>query len=463
MKGIRNSWRFWLSLSLTVGLLAVALVARSASGPVAGKEASQAEQEIAAAMASWVTAIAERRTEELASLVDSQGLAYYLRIKELALTGTPEELASLDETDQLQVMFFRLMVENGPLEQMTAAELLAFAVENGFIGMELRRSDTLGEIKVIGDRASGRLFKFGHQDRPDPYRQYFVKEYGVWRVSLQGERERLVGGFDDFLQRSGLSRSEAAFLILELRVMRKVDPSDFLAPAGSTLTTSQDLVTKSEKMDARDRYRLVAVRLPESLIGRPAAAIDDLATGLKYVLQPGEHLPDQPHLTLHQVAPNQASFLVATGEPDRLVLPLDKNDRLSRRGIPGAGSGTLLDEAYLGANYQGQMMTQWRNLGLRGRPQLLQQAWLTPDFGDGPGADKTMRGLRVRQVQPASFWHQIGLQDGDLLQEFNDLAIDGLEAWQELLRIAESRQELRVRVQRKGNDLVFRTLTVKPG
>lgn len=462
MEGIRNRSRCVLSSLLTAGLLTVALVAQLAPGPVLGDTTPQAEQDIATAMASWTAAVVDKHGAELAPLVDSQSLAYYLRIKELALTGAPAEVASLAETDQLQVMFFRLMIEEPRLEKMTAPQLLAFAVDNGFIGMELRRSDTLGQIQLTGDRASGRLYKFGREDRPDRYRQYFVREQGIWRVSLQGERERLAGGFDDFVQRSGLSRSEAAFLILELRLMRKVDPADFLVPAGGTVNVSQGRVANSVALEAHDRYRLVAVRLPESLQGRPAATIDDLATGLKSVLQPGEHIPGHPQLTLHQVAADHASFRAVDGAAGGLVLQLDRNDRLSRRGAAAKGAGTLLDEAKLGANYAGQMMTQWRNLGLRGRPQLLQQAWLTPDFGDVNDADKSMQGLRVRQVQPASFWHQIGLQDGDLLKEFNGLAIDGLDAWKAVLAMAESRQELRVRVQRYGNELVFHTLTVKP-
>ena len=105
------------------------------------------------------------------------------------------------------------------------------AVERQWIGQDLRRSDALREVVVEGDTATGRLYKFGREDRPDRGRQYFIRENGEWRVDLRGERERLQMDFESFVARSGLAPSEAAFFILETRLLRKVTPADFVAPA----------------------------------------------------------------------------------------------------------------------------------------------------------------------------------------------------------------------------------------
>ena len=451
-------------------LLALAtLVAAAQSAALPGGDTTglSAKQEISTSMEQWITAVAGKQKLGLADLVDSDSEGYYRRLRGFALTADATELSKLSEVDQLQVMFFRLMIDAKKLRAMRVQQLIGFAVEKGFIGMELRGADQLDEIELHGDSATGRLLKFGRTDRPDPYLQYFVKEQGAWLVSLRGERERLEGEFNGFVQRSGLSRSEAAFLILEMRMMRKVKPSDFFATPKQMVILAGDAAPQSPWTDMRERFRLVSVRLPESLVGRPAATLDDTGTGLKYVLRKGDSIPGYPDMTLRRIAPNEVMFDSATDSTQALELRLDSEVQLSSRGTVGeAGrrsSNTMLDEAALGEKYQGQMMIQWRNIGLRGRPQLLQQAWLTPDFGGVVGPKKTMLGLKVSQIMPASFWDQIGLEEGDLLTEVNGMPVNTLDAWKKVIQIAQTQQELHVRLQRGDLHLAFRTATVRPG
>lgn len=461
-----NLSRLLLPLVLVMALVTTVPAAHAAPLLDASARVVETEQEIKNAMARWIAAVTGKTSADLVNLVDFDSALYYLRLRDLALTANADELSQLSEVDQLQVMFFRLMVDGQQLRIMSAQQLLAFAVEKGFIGMELRRGDLLDDIRFSDDTATGRLLKFGRADRPDRYRQYLVKEQGGWRVSLQGERERLEGEFDGFVQRSGLSRSEAAFLILEMRVMRKVSPSDFYNPAAGVVPAAKNIAGNTRSADAAERFRLVSVRLPESVVGRPAVTLDDTETGLKLVLKRGESVPGYPLLRLQRIAPDAAVFEMVTDSPELVSLPLDPVDRLTRRSVgsrAGLGeSSTVFDEARLGANYPGQMMMQWRNIGLRGRPQLLQQAWLTPDFGGALGPDKLMLGLKVSQVVPASFWDQIGLENGDLLKELNGVTIDTLDAWKKVLQIAQREQELTVRVQRGDHEVVFRTRTVRP-
>ena len=405
-------------LRCVVTAMTLVAAAQSTALPDTPDTVANTKQEITTAMEQWIAAVAGKQTGTMANLVDSESEAYYLRLRDFALTAGAEDLSALSEVDQLQVMFFRLMTDEQHLRAMSAQQLIAFAVEKSFIGMELRRADQLDQIQLNGDRATGRLLKFGRTNRPDRYLQYFVKEQGTWQVSLRGERERLEGEFDSFVGRSGLSRSEAAFLILEMRVMRKVKTSDFYSlnePEGVLLG---DTTAKFPSIDVRERFRLVSVRLPEALVGRPAITLDDIGTGLKHVVHKGESIPGYPNLTLYRITPSQAIFDNATDSAEAVELLLDPRDRLSSRATVGDAirhpSTNMLDEARLGEKYDGQMMMQWRNIGLRGRPKLLQQAWLTPDFGGVVGPDKSMLGLQVSQVMPAGFWDQIGLEDGDL-------------------------------------------------
>jgi type II secretory pathway component PulC len=467
---MKMNWTTSYLLAPLLAVIALVLVVpavQSSPLPASSTTVIDTEREVRAAMQHWIAAVVDKQARNHGKLVDSNSEAYYLRLRDLALTAGAEDLSQLSEVDQLQIMFFRLMVDAEQLSAMSAQQLLAFAVEKGFIGMELRLADQLSEIQISGDTATGRLLKFGRVDRPDRYRQYFVKELDTWRVSVQGERDRLEGEFDGFVQRSGLSRSEAAFVILEMRLMRKVTAADFFALSDQVTKKGERQPGESDSIDVADRFRLVSVRLSEALVGIPAVTVDDTDTGLKHVLQRGDSIPGYPEFKLLRISPNKAVFHNNAEPAIDFTLGLDARDRLTRRAAVAVtvqdSAATLFDEASLGEKYPGQMMMQWRNTGLRGRPQLLQQAWLTPDFGGAVGPDKSMLGLRVRQVTEASFWDQIGLEDGDLLREINGLTIGSLDAWKKAIRIAETDQEIRVILQRGDHELTFRTLTMRPG
>ncbi|MFP6654519.1 MAG: hypothetical protein VCB25_02750, partial [Myxococcota bacterium] len=182
-------------------------------------------QEIESLTASWVSEIASR-DPSFVELLSRAGRAYYPRMRDLALYGDAESLQEIDLLDQLQVLFLRSMLKPAALQQMDADALLRFSIEQGFIGMDLRKHDELRELTVESDRASGRLYKFGDDERPDTGLQYFVREEGHWRIELRGELDRRRSEFDAMVESSGLPEAEVAFFILEMRLMRKIEPKD---------------------------------------------------------------------------------------------------------------------------------------------------------------------------------------------------------------------------------------------
>ena len=103
------------------------------------------------------------------------------------------------------------------------------------------------------------------------------------------------------------------------------------------------------------------------------------------------------------------------------------------------------------------MMSQWRNMGLRGRPQLLQQGSLVPQVI--PGRD-VISGLRVGRILPGSFWDQMGLSEGDVIEQVNNKKMDSIMRWREFMNIAESAQEISLVVERGGEQirLIIRTI-----
>lgn len=425
--------------------------------PVDGSEPGRDEPEIISLSSRWVTAVASR-SPSFVDLLSTSSASYYEEIRDVALQGGASELNALKPTDQLQALFLRLTIDPGKLRQMSGRELVTRAVAEGWIGQDLRRTDELREVSLQGDTATGRLYKFGQDDRPDRGRQHFVREGGEWRVDLRGERERLEMDFKSFVARSGLSPSEAAFFILETRLLRKVVPADFLPPA-SEPGTKMGEASVPEVGNPGAHLRLVAIRESPDDPSLRAATIEDRKESLRSVLQAGESFGAENELRVVRVE-NDRAWLERDGESLVLRLeregpPLDQRLRLS--GDP-AVTVSLLEQARLG-EYREGMMAQWRNVGLRGRPQLLQQAWLVPEV---PPGHEGMLGLRVRKLVDGSFWHQLGLAEGDLLESVNGNAIDSMDHWQALVRTAEKDQDISLVLRRDGRTLRFHTQTVPP-
>ena len=435
---------------ILIGGLCLALV-------TGGPDLDRDESELVALSSRWVSAVANR-DPGFFDLLASSAAEHYQHLRDVALHGEVPVLDALEPTDQLQVLFLRLAIDANQLHEMSGREILVRAIDEQWIGQDLRRTDELREVAVEGDTATGRLYKFGRDDRRDRGRQYFRRENGEWRVDLRGERERLEMDFESFVTRSGLAPSEAAFFILETRLLRKVTPADFVPPAFGLGTEISD-VSVSKAPTAHTHLRIVAVRESLDDPHESAVTIEDRQESLRSVLSVGDFFGDENGHRLVRVAGDRAWLehdgvsLVLRLEPEGP--PLDQ--RLRVDGVPTA-TVSLLEQARLGQHREG-LMAQWRNVGLRARPQLLQQGWLVPEFAPG---HETMLGLRVRKLVEGSFWHQIGLAEGDLLERVNGDTIDSMDRWQEALRAAETDQAISVVVRRDGQRRRFHTRTVPP-
>jgi len=255
-------------------------------------------------------------------------------------------------------------------------------------------------------------------------------------------------------------QEEVAFFVLELRLMRKVEPHDFDPPAPDART--QPATKRRTEALEKPVLRVVSVRHSLEATRLPAATIEDRVESPRYVLEPGDTLPPYPAYRLVRIEEDRA---VLESEGEEIVLQLaPRGDPLGQRLRPSERAKSaifrsLLSRAEQGAQHGG-LMAQWRNVGLRGRPQLLQQAWLTPAHSER--TDGRMLGLRVRKLAEGSFWHQLGLQQGDLLTGVNGSPVDSLHAWQEAMQVARNDQSITVTLERSAEQLRFRTRTIRP-
>lgn len=439
-------------------IIAVALVLVGATRALSEGD-GDAQKEIGDLSERWRAAVSSR-DPELAGLVSSASEDHYRNLKHLALHGEAAALQDLHPTDQLQALFFRTMLDPMDLQAMSPREVIVFAVETGMIGSDLRKTDELREVVVTGESARGRLYKFGRDDRPDRGLQYFEHEDGAWRVDLKSELERLKKDFRSFVARSNLSPDEAAFFILEARLFRKFTPEDFIPPLG-TNGKSVSLPTPAENAPQEElALRIVSLRQSLDDPTQNAATVENRNDSLHHVLRVGDPLPPAPHFVLAQIEGGRAELRSGN---ESLTLNLEEDgEALDRRTAKISRFNeeepvSLLAQAKLGQDREG-LMAQWRNVGLRGRPQLLQHAWLNPVHD----SDGSIVGLKVRKIVNGSFWHQLGLTEGDLLESANGHPLDSMDRWQELLHVAQTAQEIHVVVRRDGRKLRFHTKTVPP-
>jgi hypothetical protein len=446
-----------------VSILAVMILSLTGTKN-ASTRSSEDRQEINALAASWVSAVATRDPAFVDLLSDS-GRSYYPKMRDLALHGSATTLQEMELLDQMQVLLLRKMLSPAALQQMDDDVLLRFALAEGFIGMDLRQHDELREIVIDSNRAQGRLYKFGRSDRPDRGLQYFVREEGHWRIDLRGELERRLADFDALVESSGLAASEIAFFLLEMRLMQKIAPADFSAPiAGELGMQKQGPRSPSLTDGERDfgDFRVIAIRHALGSNEPPAVTIEDRVESLRFILSPGEMLPGLPGYRLLRVENKSAVFAGDVGERVLRLHPsgegLDPSTHLSNS-IRRRASKSLFEHALQGAKRSG-LMAQWRNIGLRARPQLLQQAWLTPVYSNKTQAGSDMLGLRVQKLVRGSFWQQLGLAGGDLLTHVNDRPIDSMSAWQQVIQIAQTDQSITLTLERAAKQLRYQTQTI---
>lgn len=440
---------------LTVAALSMGSPSLASGGPRTGEGSEAALVELATRWARAVTS----ETPEVETLVSEGSAAYYAGLADAALHASAARLDTLHPVDQLQVLFLRASLDVSELRTRSGRQILRHAIEQGWIGQDLRVSDDLREVVVDGDRARGRLYKFGRDDRPDRGLQYFVREQDRWRVDIRGERERLRADFASFVARAGLADAEAAFFILEARLGRKVTPRDFSPLVGGSDESAAPAGVAATDLRPKLLLRVVAIRDCLEDPSLSAATIEDRVESIRYVVEAGRPFGENGELQLMSIDGDDVN--VQGGDAPR-VLSLDVNGLplgQGRLAAPEHDDGTLLDVARLGDTREG-LMSQWRNVGLRGRPQLLQQAWLVPEPATSGGR---FAGLRARRVLPGSFWHQLGLAEGDLLERLNGAAVDSMEQWNHVLRAAQVDQAISIAVDRAGRKLTFRTRTIPTG
>jgi type II secretory pathway component PulC len=236
-------------------------------------------------------------------------------------------------------------------------------------------------------------------------------------------------------------------------------------PTAVAPRVADEPIGEGEDDNGPPRLRLVSVRYSDDP-SQSVASIQDRATNIIHLLVESETMPDQEE-EYATILIEHDYVVLETDDGRSMTLHLDAETPLTARQALTADQyravkETMVDLAERGKLFESMMMAQWRNVGLRERPHVLQQGSFAAYYGGVRGPDKKMVGLRAKRLTTGSIWDQMGIEVGDLLIEINGEPVDSMNAWRRVLQTAQDETDIAVVVQRGEEALAMRTRTIPP-
>lgn len=198
------------------------------------------------------------------------------------------------------------------------------------------------------------------------------------------------------------------------------------------------------------------------------AAIRDLNNNSRQVLGIGDPLKPYENTTLTEVYSARA---VLDHDGERIVLELDKEapqeTHEDRRLTYLQQVTKFADE---GKVHEGLAAIVWMHRGERDQVALESHAnWAPyyeppkeyrPIYPHGKDKDRPMLGAIISQVTPGSFYDEMGLKDGDIVKQINDVKFDQLEAFNGAYEGLRDDSSFRVSLIRDGEPLTLEVETM---
>lgn len=153
------------------------------------------------------------------TFVDSNTIAYYQTMRDLAVRGDRETVRTLSTVDKMMVLMLRHLLSVELAGRMDGESLFVYAVEQGWIGRESVINNDIGDITVSGTHATGVHVSDG---RATPVKFVFQLENGEWRIDLTSIMPAADQGFKQIIRESGLDEHAFIFTILESISGKKV-------------------------------------------------------------------------------------------------------------------------------------------------------------------------------------------------------------------------------------------------
>ena len=171
------------------------------------------------AFSAYRSAILAGNGASATAYLSSSTFEYYDQMRELALDGDLKTVQGLSLINQMQVLMLRLRVPPDQLGSMTPHELVAHAVNEGWIGKNSVLAVQPG--RVLSEKNVAVLHAIVNgQDAGPAFR--FNRESGAWRLDLVPTIQAANAGLQMAIKREGVSESEFMITLIESVVGRKI-------------------------------------------------------------------------------------------------------------------------------------------------------------------------------------------------------------------------------------------------
>lgn len=204
------------------------------AGATAGSDVA-AEEAVRRVFSEYKQALIGGDGEAAVKLVDQDTLRYFEVLRGLALDGGEEEVRSRSFIERLLIVSMRHQLEPQQIAELSLADLIRIAVEEGWISPQSIAQLEMGAVRIDGDRAEGeaRTRAASEEDGVNPVetlRYEFVREGGSWKFrfsSLVSNLDRLVA---ELATQLGLAEDELIFTLVESFSGRQVLPDVWERP-----------------------------------------------------------------------------------------------------------------------------------------------------------------------------------------------------------------------------------------
>lgn len=191
--------------------------------------AAAPKDDVAATFAAYKQAVQETDGAAVAEMVTQDSRDLHRSYASLALTLDRAALNRLHLSDRLTVMLLRHSLAREQLMKMSGGEIIAYAVQQGWISKEGTAGIRLGNYQVAGDLATGTLLRADGSETK--YKVEFAKEGGAWRLNLKKMLEFRRIGIEYTVEQAGMTEDQFILSLLEYSTGEKPGPDIWNPPS----------------------------------------------------------------------------------------------------------------------------------------------------------------------------------------------------------------------------------------
>lgn len=185
--------------------------------PTGARTRETVESEDAAAVrrcfAMYKDTLIRQKGDEAAKWVTKSTIDYYGELREVALYGSEEEVRKLSALKKMSILTLRHRVGADSLLKMSAADVWAHGVGQGWSGRNSLQDVEIGKIEFENDAASVEVLVRG---RPSRVKYRFVKEDGAWKMDVLSRLAASEQGMARMVRNQKIEEDEFLIDLLEM-------------------------------------------------------------------------------------------------------------------------------------------------------------------------------------------------------------------------------------------------------